>query len=177
MTGCSRQSRTCNIRHIWNQKERRKSESRHRSLTPRMLSYTGKKLDQPVQPYPRLWCNRRRMLQGLPTHTLQQPRARSKKREEQGKSSISCTACPPWRNQGCKKMAFCGWVAICPRDARPNRSTPGLSRPCDVDAGVRVCRPRRCLHFARRFSAGSARFDAPTLLRSRPRAPSCEAFS
>ena len=52
-----------------------------------------------------------------------------------------------------------------PRDARPNRSTPDLSRPCEVDAGFRVCRPRRCLLCARQFSAGSARFDTPTLLR------------
>jgi hypothetical protein len=27
-------------------------------------------------------------------------------------------------------------VAICPRDARPDRSTPGLSRPCEVDVGL-----------------------------------------
>ena len=63
---------------------------------------------------------------------------------------------------------------ICPRDARPNRSTPDLSGPCEVDAGFRVCRPRRCLLCARRFSAGSARFDAPTVLRpSKMRALRC----
>ena len=52
-----------------------------------------------------------------------------------------------------------------PRDARPKRSTPGLSRPCEVDAEFRVCRPRRCILCARRFSADSARFDTPALLR------------
>ena len=59
-----------------------------------------------------------------------------------------------------------------PRDARPNRSTPSLSRPCEVDAGFRV---ERCLLSAHRFSAGSARFDGPTLLRPKQdgRAPLC----
>ena len=63
-----------------------------------------------------------------------------------------------------------------PRDARPDRSTPDLSRPCEVDAGFRVCRPRRCLLCARRFSAGSARFDggpcyAPSMMRALVVAP------
>ena len=44
-------------------------------------------------------------------------------------------------------------TTICPRDTRPDRSTPDLSRPCEVDAGFRVCRPRRCLLCAHRFSA------------------------
>ena len=56
-------------------------------------------------------------------------------------------------------------TTICSRDARPDRSTPDLSRPCELDAGFRVCHPRRCLLCARRFSAGSARSDAPAVLR------------
>ena len=51
------------------------------------------------------------------------------------------------------------------RDARQNRSTPDLSGPCESDAGFRVCRPRPCLLCAHQFSAGSARFDTPTVLR------------
>ena len=60
-------------------------------------------------------------------------------------------------------------VAICPRDTRPNRSTPDLSRSLESDAAVRVCRPRRCLLCARRYSAGSARFDTKTVLRPQAR--------
>ena len=52
-------------------------------------------------------------------------------------------------------------VAICPRDARPNRSTPDRSRPCELDAEIRGGRSRPCLLCADRFSADSVRFDRP----------------
>ena len=63
-------------------------------------------------------------------------------------------------------------VRYCPRDTRPNRSTPDLSRPCEVDAGFRVCRARRCLLCARRFSADSVWVDGWRVARPRPRAGS-----
>ena len=57
------------------------------------------------------------------------------------------------------------FAKILPPRRAPERSTPSLSRPCESDAGFRVCRPRRCLLCARQFLVGSARFDTPTLLR------------
>jgi len=54
------------------------------------------------------------------------------------------------------------------RDARPNRSTPDLSRPCELDAGFRVCCSRPCLLCAHRFSADSVMVDAGRLARPRP---------
>ena len=54
------------------------------------------------------------------------------------------------------------------RDARPNRSTPDLRRPCEEDAGFRVCRPRRCLLSAHGFSVDPVRVDAGRLARPRP---------
>jgi len=62
-------------------------------------------------------------------------------------------------------------VRYCPRDARQNRSTPDLGRPCESDAGFRVCRPRPCLLSARRLSTDSARFDTPSL--SSPKQDAC----
>lgn len=64
-----------------------------------------------------------------------------------------------------KFLTFWNFQRNCPNIARPKRSTPGLSRPCKVDAEFRVCRPRRCILCARRFSADSARFDTPAQLR------------
>ena len=58
-----------------------------------------------------------------------------------------------------------------PRDARPNRCTPDLSRPCELDAEFRVCRPRPCLLCAHQFSVDSVRFDRPTLSRCVPMGP------
>ena len=59
-------------------------------------------------------------------------------------------------------------VAIWPRDARPNRSTLDLRRPCEEDAKFRVCRSRLCLLCAHRFSADSVMVDAGRLARPRP---------
>ena len=50
----------------------------------------------------------------------------------------------------------------------PDRSTPDVSRPCESDAGIRVCRPRPCLLCAHRFSADSVGVDAGRLARPRP---------
>ena len=52
-----------------------------------------------------------------------------------------------------------------PRDARPNISTPDLSRPCEVDAGIRGGRLRRCLLRAHRVSGDSVRVDGERLER------------
>ena len=62
-------------------------------------------------------------------------------------------------------------VAICPRDARPNRPTPDLGRPCELDAKIRVGRSRPCLLCAHRFSADSVQFDRPALSRCVPMGP------
>ena len=62
-------------------------------------------------------------------------------------------------------------VAICPRDARPNRSTPDLSRPCELDAGFRGGRSTPCLLCAHRFSADSVQFDRPAPSRCVPMGP------
>ena len=70
-----------------------------------------------------------------------------------------------------KKRNFVVMGFRVPRDARPNRSTPGLGRPCESDAGFRVCRPRPCLLSARRLSTDSARFDTPSL--SSPKQDAC----
>ena len=53
------------------------------------------------------------------------------------------------------------------RDARPNRSTPDISRPCELDAGFRGAGSRPCLLCARRCSGDSVQFDRPAL--SRPK--------
>ena len=55
-----------------------------------------------------------------------------------------------------------------PRDARPNRSTPDLRRPCELDAGFRGAGSRPCLLCAHRFSADSVMVDAGRLARPRP---------
>ena len=49
----------------------------------------------------------------------------------------------------------------------PERSTPDLSRPCELDAGFRGAGSRACLLCAHRFSADSVQFDRPAL--SRPK--------
>ena len=54
------------------------------------------------------------------------------------------------------------------RDARPNRSTPDLSRPCELDARIRGAGSRPCFLCAHRFSADSVMVDAGRLARPRP---------
>ena len=66
------------------------------------------------------------------------------------------------------RITIRGAEQMCPRDARPNRCTPDLRRPCELDAGFRVCRPRPCLLCAHQFSADSVRFDRPALSRPKP---------
>ena len=53
--------------------------------------------------------------------------------------------------------------AIIVSDARPNRCTPDLRRPCELDAGFRGGRPRPCLLCAHRVSADSVGVDAGRL--------------
>ena len=63
-------------------------------------------------------------------------------------------------------MEFLG-LRYCPRDARPNRCTPDLRRPCEADAetqGRYLCGCPPCAH---QFSCDSVRFDRPTLSRSK----------
>ena len=70
-----------------------------------------------------------------------------------------------------KKSRICGYgfrFAIWPRDARPNRSTPDLSRPCDLDAGFRGGRSRRCLLRAHRVLCDSVGVGGGRLERPRP---------
>ena len=55
-----------------------------------------------------------------------------------------------------------------PRDARPNRSTPDLRRPCELGAGFRGGCPRPSLLCVRRCSGDSVRVDAGRLARPRP---------
>jgi len=78
-----------------------------------------------------------------------------------------CSVCPcrgydmgVWKKSNVlRSWNFLG-LRYCPRDARPNRSTLDLSRPYEVDAGIRVCRQRRSLLCAHRFSADSVEVDA-----------------
>jgi len=88
--------------------------------------------------------------------------------------SVQVAALAPERSASTEKkrsQIFIFRVAICPRDARPNRSTPDLSRPCELDAGFRVCRSRPCLLLAHQVSADSVRFDRPALSRCVPMGP------
>ena len=64
-------------------------------------------------------------------------------------------------------MGFLG-LRYAPRDARPNRSTPDLRRPSELDAGFRGAGSRPCLLCAHRFSADSVRVDAGRLACPRP---------
>ena len=57
---------------------------------------------------------------------------------------------------------------ICPRDARPNRSTPDLSRLCELDNGIRGGRSRRCLLRAHRVLCDSVGVGGGRLERPRP---------
>ena len=59
-------------------------------------------------------------------------------------------------------------VRYCPRDTRPNRSTPDLSRPCDLDAGFRGGRPRQCLLREHRVWCDSVGVGGGRLERPRP---------
>ena len=75
------------------------------------------------------------------------------------------------RQKLCFQITIRGAEQICPRDARPNRCTPDLRRPCEVDARIRGCRSRPCLLCAHRLLADSVQFDRPALSRCVPMGP------
>ena len=58
-----------------------------------------------------------------------------------------------------------------PRDARPNRSTSDLSRPCQLGAAIRGFRPRQCLLRAHGFSADCVKVGGGRLALPRPSHP------
>ena len=64
-------------------------------------------------------------------------------------------------------------VRYSPRDARPNRSTSDLSRPCQLGAAIQGFRPRQCLLRAHGFSADCVKVGGGRLALPSPSIPIC----